>query len=189
MGPQGPKGKLGPPGPAGPPGPQGPPGESGNATSCFCIEQMKNVLTQLTQLYPTSTVVVTTETGSTTSGRLNGLIVTPYDGLLELVNASGAVQARVSVCRIAGLSISGVSYIDEISYNPPPDPLPTDCGADCERSIRETYPVGTNVNITAGGTNIAGGTIIKSEYGMIVTTNAAGQNPEFASTCKAEIFR
>jgi hypothetical protein len=173
----------------GPVGPVGPPGPVGENTECFCIQQMQNVLSQLINLYPTNTVSITTESGSTTSGRLSALITNQNDGLLEIRNAAGSLVSRVSVCRIVALSIPGVTYQQNIVFNQPPEELPDDCGANCESSIRQTYTVGSTVSISGGGQVVANGTVVADEYGMIVTTNPANGNPEFVNTCKAEVFR
>jgi len=49
-------------------------------------------------------------------------------------------------------------------------------------------PIVTNVDINAGGQTVAQGTIIKSEYGMVVVVGNNNSNPAFVSLCKAEII-
>ncbi len=72
---------------------------------------------------------------------------------------------------------------------PTPDPLPTGCDANCEAAIQSYLPVGTNnARISAGGQTVAQGTVLKSEYGMVVIVDNNNSNPTFVSLCKAEII-
>lgn len=72
---------------------------------------------------------------------------------------------------------------------PAPIPVPTGCDSNCESSIRSYLPVGTtSVDIKAGGQTVAQGTVLKSEYGMVVLVGNDNSNPSFVSLCKAEII-
>lgn len=81
------------------------------------------------------------------------------------------------------------TYNDSITYLPAPSPLPTGCDADCEAAIRNYLPVGTaSVDINSGGQTVAQGTILRSEYGMVVVVGNNNSDPTFVSLCKAEII-
>ena len=64
VGPTGPQGRdgapgsTGPVGATGPAGPTGPTGPTAAAVGCACVQQMRNVLQQLIQLYPNDNAVV-----------------------------------------------------------------------------------------------------------------------------------
>ncbi len=185
-------GRPGKPGPDGKPGPQGdkgPDGDPGTSIACLCVKQMKNVIAQLITLYPADTAVIAMQSGDNVSGRLGTLITTVNNGLLEIVNSQGVLEERVNVCKIVAIKITSATYDDSITYNPVPAPFPTDCAAKCEASIRETYTVGTGVNIKAGGQIVANGTVLKDEFAMLVITGRSGRNPQFVNTCQAEIFK
>lgn len=71
------------------------------------------------------------------------------------------------LCRIASITITSSVYNDMITY----------------------LPVGTTgVDINAGGQTVAQGTILRSEYGMVVVVGNNNSNPTFVSLCKAEII-
>lgn len=185
-GPQGPQGEQGIPGPE---GPQGPAGESGPSASCFCAQQMRNIIEQIITLYPDDNLIIAMESGNNVSGRPGSLLTGENAGLFQLVNNQGVAEEAVSICRIAAITITSSEYNDAITYLPVPDPIPTGCDADCESSIREYLPVGTeNVDINAGGQTIATGDIIRSEYGMVVVVGPNNSNPTFVSSCKIEII-
>lgn len=74
------------------------------------------------------------------------------------------------------------------SLLPAPTPLPTGCDANYEAALRSYLPAGTaSVDINAGGQTVAQGTILRSEYGMVVVVGPNNSNPAFVSLCKAEI--
>ena len=192
-GPTGATGATGEIGPTGPQGPTGPTGPSVLETACLCVDQMRNVIEQLIQLYPDDNVIVAMESGNNASGRLGSLLPgpnnNPNSGLLELTNAQGTPEEAISLCRIASITITSSTYNDTITYLPAPDPLPTGCEADCENASRTYLPVGTqNVGINAGGQTVANGDVIVSEFGMVVVVGPNNSNPAFVSLCKAEII-
>ena len=195
-GPTGPQGRdgapgsTGPVGATGPAGPTGPTGPTAAAVGCACVQQMRNVLQQLIQLYPNDNAVVAMDSGNNSSGRLGSLLPAgPNAGLLQLVNSQGVPQEAVSICRIASVRITSASYNNAITYLPVPVPPPTGCDADCEAAIRSYLPVGTTgVAINAGGQTVANGSIIRNEFGMVVVVGPNSSDPAFVSTCKAEII-
>lgn len=189
----GPTGATGATGPTGATGATGPAGSNANSVSCFCVDQMRNVIQQLITLYPTDNVIVAMESGDNASGRLGSLLPgsnnNPNSGLLQLVNAQGVPQEAVSLCRIASITITSTVYNPAITYLPAPVPVPTGCDANCENAVRTYLPVGTTgVEINAGGQTVANGSVIRSEFGMVVVVGPNDTNPAFVSLCKAEII-
>ena len=133
------------------------------------------------------------ESGNNASGRLGALLpapnTNPNAGLLQLTNAQGVSQEAVSLCRIAAVRITSATYNNAITYLPTPTPAPTGCSADCEAAIRAYLPAGAkDVNIKAGGQTVAQGTVLRSEFGMLVVVGPNNSNPTFVSNCKAEIL-
>ena len=196
-GPTGPSGgATGPTGPTGPQGLQGatgPTGSNANSTSCFCVEQMRNVIQQLIILYPTDNVIITMESGNNVSGRLGELLPgpnnNPNSGLLQLVNNQGVPQEAISLCRIASITITSSTYNNAITYLPAPSPISEGCDTDCENASRLYLPVGTaGAEINAGGQTVANGSVLISEVGMVVIVGPNNSNPAFVSLCKAEIL-
>lgn len=189
----GPTGSTGPTGPTGSTGPTGPAGSIANNTSCFCVDQMRNIIQQIITLYPTDNLIIAMESGNNVSGRAGSLLPSPNNnpnsGLFQLVNNQGIPQEAVSICRIASITITSSTYNNNITYLPAPIPLPIGCDANCENAIRTYLPVNTpNVDINAGGQTVAQGTVIRSEYGMVVIVGPNNSNPAFVSLCKAEII-
>lgn len=187
-GPTGPSG-----GPTGPQGPTGPTGSTANSTACFCVDQMRNIIQQIITLYPNDNLIVAMESGNNVSGRPGSLLPPPNNnpssGLFQLVNNQGNPEEAVSICRIASITITSNTYNNAITYLPAPTPLPTGCDSNCEAAIRSYLPVGTtSVDIKSGGQTVGQGTVIKSEYGMVVLVGNEDSNPAFISLCKAEII-
>lgn len=70
---------------------------------------------------------------------------------------------------------------------PAPTPSPNGCCYDCAFVYKNMLPVSTStVRLKAGGQTVAQGQIIKSESGIVVVVNEAGQNPTFVSLCELE---
>ncbi len=154
---------------------------------------MRNIIQQIITLYPNDNLIIAMESGNNTSGRAGSLLPgpnnNPNSGLFQLVNAQGTPEEAVSLCRIASITITSSVYNDAITYLPTPTPLPVGCDANCEAAIRSYLPAGTpSVDINAGGQTVAQGTILRSEYGMVVVVGNNNSNPTFVSLCKAEII-
>ena len=189
----GPTGPIGPQGLPGATGPTGPAGSNANSTSCFCVDQMRNIIQQIITLYPNDNLIIAMESGNNASGRPGSLLPgpnnNPNSGLFQLINNQGVPEEAISLCRIASITITSNTYNDAITYLPAPVPTPTGCDANCEAAIRSYLPVGTSaVDINAGGQTVAQGTILRSEYGMVVVVGNNNSNPSFVSLCKAEII-
>lgn len=189
----GPTGPTGVTGATGATGPTGATGSMENSTSCFCVDQMRNVIQQIITLYPNDNLIIAMESGNNVSGRPGSLLPAPNNnpnsGLFQLVNAQGTPEEAVSICRIASITVTSSTYNEAITYLPAPVPAPTGCDANCENAIREYLPVNTpSVDINAGGQTVAQGTVIRSEFGMVVIVGPNNSNPAFVSLCKAEII-
>lgn len=192
-GPTGPMGPTGPTGPQGLQGATGPTGSNANSTSCFCVDQMRNIIQQIITLYPNDNLIIAMESGNNASGRPGSLLPgpnnNPNSGLFQLINNQGVPEEAISLCRIASITITSSVYNNAITYLPAPVPTPTGCDANCEAAIRTYLPVGTTtVDINSGGQTVAQGTILRSEYGMVVVVGNNNSNPAFVSLCKAEII-
>lgn len=78
------------------PRPTGATGPAGDSVACACVAQMRNVLQQIIQLYPTDNIVVSMESGDNASGRPGSLLpapnTNPTAGLLQLTNSQGVAQ-------------------------------------------------------------------------------------------------
>lgn len=153
---------------------------------------MRNILQQIISLYPNDTVIVAMESGNNASGRPGSLLpapnTNPNAGLFQLMNNQGIPQGAVSICRIASVRITSASYNNNLTYLPAPVPAPQGCGTDCESAIRAYLPVGTNVDINAGGQTVAQGTVSQNQIGMLVVVGPNGSDPTFVSICKAGIL-
>lgn len=171
----------------------GPTGTVIPTTTCLCVDQMRNVIQQIITLYPNDNLTIAMESGNNVSGRPGSLLPAPNNnpnsGLFQLVNNQGVPEEAVSICRIASITITSNTYNEAITYLPAPVPAPEGCDANCENAIRNYLPVNTpNVDINAGGQTVAQGTVIRSEYGMVVIVGPNNSNPAFVSLCKAEII-
>ena len=154
---------------------------------------MRNIIQQIITLYPDDNLIIAMESGNNVSGRPGSLLQgpdnNPNSGLFQLINAQGVPEEAVSICRIASITITSSTYNDVITYLPVPDPAPTGCDANCESAIRSYLPAGTpSVDINAGGQTVAQGTVLRSEFGMVVIVGNNNSNPAFVSLCKAEII-
>ena len=189
-GPAGTTGATGPTGPAGATGATGPTGPAGaDALGCACVAQMTNLLAQIITLYPDDNIEVAMESGNNVSGRAGALLPAPDYGLLQMTNNQGVPQEAVSLCRIASVRVTSATYNNAITYLPAPVPAPTGCGADCEAAVRAYLPVGTTgVDINAGGQTVGQGTVLRSEFGVIVLVGPNSSDPTFVSSCKAEVL-
>lgn len=157
--------------------------------TCFCVQQMRNILEQIISLYPNDVLSITMESGNNVSGRPDSLLPTnsPDAGLFQLKNNQGALEEAVSICRIAAITVTSSVYNDTITFLPEPV-LANGCDQNCENALRSYLPVGTSsVSIQAGTRTVATGTILKSEPGMVVVVSNNNQNPTFVSLCKVEI--
>lgn len=176
-------------GATGPTGPTGPAGDA-NSTCCDCVDQMRNIVEQIINLYPNNNLFVTIESGDTVLGKPGQLISGPSGnaGIFEVISVNPSIRQLVSLCSLDFIRIDEAVYNELITYLPAPIPLPTGCCTDCESSISSVLPVGTpNVSIITNTQMSSRGTVIRNEYGMIVLADEPNNNISFISTCKIDL--
>lgn len=199
IGAQGVTGATGPRGPQGPAGPQGvtgatgPAGASAVSAEYACVQQMRNIIRQIIEYYPTDTITVVMDNGSRASGRPGALFpapnTNPNSGLFQLTDSQCAVLKAVSLSHIAAIKVLGAFYNNAITYLSEPIPAPEGCAADCQAAVRSYLPVGTAcVSIDSGGQTVAQGSVLKNEYGILVLTGPDNTEPSFISSCKADMI-
>ncbi|MDD2409734.1 MAG: hypothetical protein PHD03_03340, partial [Bacilli bacterium] len=147
--------------------------------------QMKNIIEQLIDTFPTSELNLNLENGGSVSGRPNSIINETY---FILTNAAGNITNRISICKITSISLTGTNTFTGFTYLSAPDPLPAGCDAQCEsgaRSILQSF-VGTttNVNVRAGGTDIGNKSVTLTAFGVAILGNEIA-----VSTCHIEDIR
>jgi hypothetical protein len=143
---------------------------------------MLNIIEQIIEEFPESNITVNLENGGSASGRplsiTNGTI-------FNLTNAAGDITNRISVCRIAFITLAGGDTFEGFTFLPPPDPLPTGCEAECEAGARATLQsfvgTGTLVNVRAGGSTTGNETVTSTAFGVAILGNDTA-----VSTCEVE---
>jgi hypothetical protein len=142
---------------------------------------MLNIIGQIIEAFPESNITVNLDSGGSTSGRpgsiTNGTIFT-------LTNASGAISDRISICRIAFITLTGNDTFTGFTFLPPPDPLPTGCEAECEAGVRATlqsFVGGSTVTVRAGGGSTGSNTVTSTAFGIAILGNNIA-----VSTCAVE---
>lgn len=162
-----------------------------NNTDCYCVEQMRNTLQQIARLYPDNQLFITLDSGDAVIGTAGQITLGPNgkSGLFELENSQVDVTQLISICSIDTITINDAIYNEEITYLPQPEPLATDCKADCETTIREALPVGTvGASIVTNTQITSQGNVIVNEPGMIVLENTERNNITFVSTCRIDVM-
>lgn len=166
---------------------------SASTASCLCISQMRNVLEQIISFYPNDNLIVSMESGDNVSGRPGALISATSSitdaGLFQLVDMHGNPQEAISICRIAAVKVTSAAYNENITYLSAPATLPKGCEANCEATISDYLPIGTNAAIKAGGQTVGQGIVLKDEFSMVVVADKNNNDPVFISNCKAEIIK
>lgn len=165
--------------------------ENNNAQSseCYCVEQMTNVIEQIARLYPDNQLLITLDSGDAVFGTAGEITLglNGESGLFEVEISQINRRQLISICSIDSIRIDNATYNEEITYLPEPNPVPTDCKADCEATIREALPVGTtDANIITNGAIASQGNVIVNESGMIVLENPTNTNITFISTCRID---
>ena len=162
----------------------------GTSAFCFCYAQLSNVIRQLMNLYPPTTVVAVYTTGSVYSeGVLYDLYSSPDAtyGTLAIVTAGGVYDA-IPITAIASVKVSNVTYDDSITYLTPPVFTP-DCEKNVVASIYDYLPVSINASLSMNGFVSATGVIYKNEYGiLVVTKDITGANPVFVPTSNVAVI-
>ncbi|NLY98658.1 MAG: collagen-like protein [Clostridiaceae bacterium] len=177
-------GATGPSGASGATGATGPQGPPGSDATCACIAQMKNLIMQIITRFPTSNIVVNIDTGGSVSGRPHSIT---NNTIFNLANDAGTITERISICRIAFISLTGNDNFTDFSFLDPPSPLPTGCEAECEAGVRATLQsfvgTGTNVNVSAGGSSTDNELVTRTAFGVAILGNQIA-----VSTCLVEVI-
>jgi hypothetical protein len=143
---------------------------------------MQNIIDQIITAFPTTNITVNLDSGGSVSGRPFSIT---NNTIFNLVNSSGAISDRISICRIAFITLSGGNTFTGFTFLPPPSPLPTGCEAECEAGVRATLQafVGTptKVTIRAGGGSTGNDTITSTAFGIAILGNNTA-----ISTCTVE---
>lgn len=95
----------------------------------------------------------------------------------------------MSICNIKTITINNATYNEEIDYLPEPESLATDCNADCNRTISDALPIGTEgVSITPNNGRTQIGNIIINEPGIFVLENPDNNSISFVSSCGIDLI-
>ncbi len=158
---------------------------------CYCVEQMTNIIEQIRRLYPDSQLFITLDDGDAVIGTPGEITLGPNgkSGIFELITSQGDIRQLISICSIDTITINSATYNEAITYLPEPDPLPTDCCADCIYTIRDALPVGTEgVSIVTNDQLTSQGNVVVNEPGMIVLENTERNNITFVSPCRIDVM-
>lgn len=170
--------------------PRGFDGNNSDSFCCFCVQQMRNIIEQIINLYPDNQLVITLEGGDAIIGRLGAITLGPSGkaGVVEINGAQPNLTQLLSICSIDTITINNATYNDTITYLTTPEPTPTGCCADCDAAIRSRLPVGTNDILIIANTQVPSrGDVIKNEYGMIVLEDSQNNSISFISTCRINL--
>ncbi len=177
-GPSGASGATGATGATGPTGPQGEPGGVG----CSCIAQMNNIIEQIITNFSGSNITVNLDSGGSVSGRPFSIT---NNTIFNLINPSDAISDRISICRIAFITLPAGNTFTGFTFLDPPDPLPEGCEAQCEAGVRATLQafVGTTTKVTvrAGGGSTGNNNVTTTAFGIAIIGNNTA-----VSTCSVE---
>ena len=162
-----------------------------NDFDCYCVEQTRNVIEQITRLYPNNQLFITLDSGDAVIGTPGEIRLGPNgkSGVFELITTQENITQLLSICSIDTITVNNAVYNEQITYLPEPEPLPTDCKADCDSAIRDALPVGTeNVSIITNTQISLQGNVIVNEPGMIVLQNPERNNITFVSSCSIDVM-
>lgn len=160
-------------------------------TECFCVEQMTNIIEQISRLYPDSELFITLDGGDAIVGTPGEITLGPNgkSGIIEIITTPDDTTQLVSICSIDTITINNATYNEQITYLPEPDPLPTDCKADCDRTIRDMLPVGTQgANIITSTQVSTIGNVIVNEPSIIVIENTNINGITFILSCRIDVM-
>lgn len=142
----------------------------------ICEQQMKYLIAQLIEFYPTSTFVFTMKDVTTTTGVPTDISDECNSGLLTVSMSEGT--AYVNICKIAYISIAGAGYNNSTEYMR--SPYCASCRG-CEESVRDYFDIDQNVLVTIAGNTLDSATVKATAPGIVAlqTTTAI----VFASVC------
>ncbi|OQA47278.1 MAG: hypothetical protein BWY46_01888 [Firmicutes bacterium ADurb.Bin300] len=143
---------------------------------------MKNIIAQIITRFSTSNITVNLDSGGSVSGR--PLSIT-NNTIFNLSTSSGTISERISICRIAFITLTGNDTYAKFTYLGAPSPLPTGCEAECEAGVRTTLQsfvgTGNTVTVRAGGSSTGSHIVSNTAYGIAII----GKNTA-VSTCLVE---
>lgn len=142
---------------------------------CFAQQQYANLVEQLITYYPATAATLFMERQASISNAVPFSVYTPTGmddpGLVTFQQGTNYINTQIPF--ITAISMSTVAYNDDITYLPPPSPMPDTCAASRLTSLRNIAPVGSSVTIATGPTTNASGTVIANEIGVIVLGDAS----------------
>ena len=151
---------------------------------------MKNVLRQIMELFPGSTIVV----NYADKGTAIGIPTKVSRGILVLSNCEGVETNTISICKIVAITLTcNESFFKcngtpKICFLPPPSPLPRGCDAKCEAGMRRILESKIEckeiVNIIAGGNFLGPNFVTDIAYGIVTLGTAT-----IVSTCSIQEIR
>ncbi|ADY56328.1 hypothetical protein Sgly_2035 [Syntrophobotulus glycolicus DSM 8271] len=153
-----------------------------DTSACFSMAQLAHIIEQLIVLYPTSTMSVFTTNLITVTSMPYQLYTSPAadgPGLFILKDAGNRIDIVPLTSIVAIYVGADTVYNPAITYLPPPSPLPLGCDTNLIAAMRDYLPIGTDVVIRLGVAAQASGAIYKSDYGIIVLSDADGNTPIF----------
>jgi|GEM_PF-1447012 len=187
-GPAGPQGVVGPIGPTGAQGiqgetgPEGAPGSMNNTATCFSYAQLAHVIEQIIVLYPATVITVYLPgfSPAAVTGVPFQLFASPestYGGVFVLEDSGQYEAIPLSAIVAIDLGVGSV-YNPAITYLSAPE-FPAGCDTNIVTSLYDYLPESTDVTVYLGSLISGTGTIYRDEYGMIVLSDALGNEPTF----------
>jgi hypothetical protein len=158
---------------------------SNTTMTCFAVNQLTHILSQMIAAYPATTWSVFSSSLSSYSGTPVDLYTSPNatePGMLRLVDVNNAYEALPIANITAVYPGDGTVYDPAFTYLIPPDPLPPGCDTDMIAAIQSYLPLGTDVDIRLGPAISATGEVYRNEYGVLVLSDADGNTPVFLAT-------
>jgi hypothetical protein len=103
-------------------------------------------------------------------------------GLLRLVDINGDFEAIPIMDIVAIYPGDGTVYDPSFTYLVPPDPLAPGCDTDRLCAILSYLPLNTTVELRLGPAVSASGDVYRSEYGVLILSDAGGNTPVIVSS-------
>jgi hypothetical protein len=164
-----------------------------DSSICFEMAQFVHVLEQLIALYPTNTWSVFTTHFTSITSMPEQLFASPDaggPGLLVMRDANDVVEILPIASIVAIYIGDGAVYDPSISYLTPPAPLPEGCDTNLIAAIRDYLNMHLNeaAQLWLGTIAVASGPVFRSEYGVVVLSDEAGNTPIFIPASQIAIF-
>lgn len=145
-------------------------GSSQTNSKYACVSQMTNILAQVITLFPDENIKVNFENGGSAAGRPS---LVSNNSVLVLKNSSGAITDKISVCKIAYISLTGNDSFGtpgnlKITFLPAPSPLPTGCEAGMRDQLTPLVATSTTVDVKAGGSATGQQAVTATAFGIAI---------------------